>query len=224
MADRLEREASELRRRFNVDFWLDEPGFFALALDGNKQPVPTLSSNIGQLLWSGVVEESRVDSVVRHLMADALFSGWGVRTLSAHHEIYNPIGYHIGTVWPHDNALIAAGLARYGRHEEAARIAQCMFHAAPYFHHRLPEVFAGFSRNLTRFPVEYPTACSPQAWAAGTPLLLLRVLLGLEPGTDGLQVDPHVPDEMGHVHLVGVLSRWGKVDVSSDDRAGAIKS
>jgi glycogen debranching enzyme len=218
LADRLEQQAKDLQRRFNDDFWLDGPGFFALALDGEKQPVPTLTSNMGQLLWSGIVEESRVDSVVRHLMAESLYSGWGVRTLSSQHGIYNPIGYHIGTVWPHDNALIAAGLARYGRHEEAGRIAACMLAAAPHFHHRLPEVFAGFPRSLTRYPVEYPTACSPQAWAAGTPLLLLRVLLGMEPSPRRLGTNPHVPKAFGHVHLSGVLGRWGRANASSDDR------
>jgi len=216
LATRLEQDAAALKARFNQDFWVERPGFFALALDGEKNQVPTLTSNMGQLLWSGIVEDSRVDSVVAHLMGDPLFSGWGIRTLATGQGAYNPLSYHDGTVWPHDNALIAAGLARYGRHQEAARVAQAVLEAAPYFGHRLPEVFAGYPRELTGFPVEYPTACSPQAWAAGTPLLLLRVLLGLEPNNCVLQVDPHVPDRVGALALTGIPGRWGHTDARSE--------
>ncbi|MFP5347116.1 MAG: glycogen debranching N-terminal domain-containing protein, partial [Actinomycetes bacterium] len=165
LAKRLEGQAADLRRRFDEDFWVEDGAFFALALDGDKQRVPTLTSNMGQLLWSGIVEEHRVDDLVARLMDDRMFSGWGVRTLATGQGAFNPIEYHNGTVWPHDNALIAAGLARYGRHEEAGRIAVAVLEAARHFQHRLPEVFAGFPRDLTSFPVEYPTACSPQAWA-----------------------------------------------------------
>jgi glycogen debranching enzyme len=215
LAERLEHDAATLKTRFNADFWVEAPGFFALALDGDKNLVPTLTSNMGQLLWSGIVDDSRVDAVVRHLMADPLFSGWGVRTLATGQDAYNPLSYHDGTVWPHDNALIAAGLARYGRHEEAGRIAQSVLEATPYFGHRLPEVFAGYSRADTRFPVQYPTACSPQAWAAGAPLLLLRVLLGMRPDGDHLTKDPHVPDRVGQLALRGVPGRWGHADVEA---------
>jgi glycogen debranching enzyme len=215
LAERLEQDAAKLKSRFNDDFWLDDPGFFALALDGDKQKVPTLTSNMGQLLWSGIVDDSRVDSVVQHLMAEPLFSGWGVRTLASGQGAYNPLSYHDGTVWPHDNALIAAGLARCGRHEEAGRVAQAVLEAASYFQHRLPEVFAGYPRRLTGFPVEYPTGCSPQAWAAGTPLLLLRVMLGLEPRGEELVTDPHVPDRVGPLTLTGIPGRWGHADARS---------
>jgi|SRR5215211_206541 len=213
LAERLERDATDLKDRFNTDFWIEQDGFFAIALDGAKSQVQTLTSNIGHLLWSGIVDDSKADALASHLLGEALFSGWGVRTLAAGQLAYNPLSYHDGTVWPHDNSLIAAGLARYGRHEEAGRIAQAILQAAEYFHHRLPEVFAGYPRFLTQLPVEYPTACSPQAWAAGTPLLLLRVMLGLEPTEMGLSSKPHIPDGIGSLGLEGVPGRWGRADV-----------
>jgi glycogen debranching enzyme len=212
LADRLEREAAILKDRFNRDFWVEKRQFFALALDGDKQQVDSLTSNIGHLLWSGIVEPDKADACVRHLMGDKLFSGWGVRTMAEGEGAYNPIGYHVGTVWPHDNSIIAWGLRRYGYREEAARLALAMLQAATYFHGRLPEVFAGYSRAATQFPVEFPTACSPQAWAAGTPLLLLRTLLGLEPLTEGLFVDPAVPDEITRLELLNIPGRWGQAD------------
>jgi glycogen debranching enzyme len=211
-ADRLEGDAAELKARFNSDFWVAEGDFFALALDGDKHQVPTLTSNMGQLLWSGIVDDSKVDAVVVHLMGDRMFSGWGVRTLATRQAAFSPLSYHDGTVWPHDNGLIAAGLARYGRREEAGRIAMAMFEAATHFDHRFPEVFAGYPRSLTKFPVQYPTACSPQAWAAGTPLLLIRVLLGLEPHGHQLTSTPYVPDAIGSLGLTGVPGRWGRAD------------
>jgi glycogen debranching enzyme len=163
-------------------------------------------------MWSGIVDDSKVDAVVDHLMGDRLFSGWGVRTLATGQAAFNPLSYHDGTVWPHDNSLIAAGLARYRRREEAGQIAMAMFEAATHFDHRLPEVFAGYPRSLTKFPVQYPTACSPQAWAAGTPLLLIRVLLGLEPHGHQLTSTPYVPDAIGSLGLSGVPGRWGRAD------------
>lgn len=211
-ADRLERDAADLKARFNTDFWVADGEFFALALDGDKNQVPTLASNMGHLLWSGIVDDSKADAVVDHIMGDRLFSGWGVRTLATGQAAFNPLSYHDGTVWPHDNGLIAAGLARYRRREEAGRIAVAMFEAAGHFDHRLPEVFAGYPRSLTEFPVEYPTACSPQAWAAGTPLLLIRVLLGLEPQGQGLTSIPHVPHAMGSLGVIGVPGRWGRAE------------
>jgi glycogen debranching enzyme len=211
-ADRLERDAADLKARFNTDFWVDDGDFFALALDGDKNQVPTLTSNMGHLLWSGIVDDSKAEAVVNHIMGDRLFSGWGVRTLATGQAAFNPLSYHDGTVWPHDNGLIAAGLARYRRREEAGRIAVAMFEAAGHFDHRLPEVFAGYPRSLTEFPVEYPTACSPQAWAAGTPLLLIRVLLGLEPYGHGLTSIPHVPHVMGSLGVIGVPGRWGRAE------------
>jgi glycogen debranching enzyme len=219
LADRLEAEAAELKHRFNEDFWLADREFFALALDGEKKPVDSLTSNIGHLLWSGIVDDDKAEAVVRHLMSDALFSGWGIRTMAVGEGGYNPIEYHNGTVWPHDNSLIAAGLARYGYRDEANLIAMAILDAATYFRYRLPEVFAGYPRELTNFPVEYPTASSPQAWATGTPLLLIRVMLGLEPDGDELRVDPVLPERIGELELRGIPFRGGRVDASSTQEA-----
>jgi glycogen debranching enzyme len=179
LADRLEREAADLKQRFDEAYWCEQ-GHYALALDGDKQRVDSLTSNIGHLLWSGIVPEERVEQVVDALMGDALWSGWGVRTMSRTDAAYNPLSYHNGTVWPHDNSLCAAGLARYGRSTELHRVVRRMLTASRHFGHQLPEVFAGMPRADTPFPIRYPTAARPQAWAAGTPVLLLQLLLGLE--------------------------------------------
>jgi glycogen debranching enzyme len=144
-----------------------------------------------------------------------MFSGWGVRTMAEGEGGYNPIEYHNGTVWPHDNSFIAAGLRRYGYAEDAARIGYALLEAATYFDWRLPEVFAGYPRSLTSFPVEYPTASSPQAWATGTPLLLLRVMLGLEPDGDRLASEPVLPPEIDELALRGIQGRWKDADVTA---------
>lgn len=216
LAERLEREAMELHERFNRDFWIEERGHYALALDGKKHQVDALTSNIGHLLWSGIVPPERASRVAAHLVGERLFSGWGVRTMAEGEGGYNPIRYHNGTVWPHDNSLIAAGLARYGFREEAALVGFATLEAATYFRFRLPEVFAGYRRGRTGFPVEYPTASSPQAWATGAPLLIVRVLLGLEPAGDALGSDPWLPPQIGRIALDGVRGSWGRADAASD--------
>jgi glycogen debranching enzyme len=222
LADRLEREADELRRRFNKDFWIDERGFYAVALDGEKRRVDSLTSNVGHLLWSGIVPADRAELLAEHLLGDALFSGWGVRTMAEGEGGYNPIRYHNGTVWPHDNSLIAHGLARYGFREEAAQVALATLEAATFFRYRLPEVFAGYRRGRTSFPVEYPTASSPQAWATGTPLLLLRVLLGLEPDGDELRSDPYLPGKIERIELAAIPGRWGRADASTAKEVSSV--
>ncbi|MGK5672172.1 amylo-alpha-1,6-glucosidase [Micromonospora sp. URMC 106] len=206
-ADQLEREAAALKERFNRDFWVSDGEYYALALDCDGRPADVLSSNIGHLLWSGIVEPDRAPMVARHLLGSRLFSGWGVRTLAEGEERYNPVGYHVGTVWPFDNSFIAWGLWRYGFRKEAGRIAEGMIEAAEYFDGRLPEAFGGYRRELTKYPVEYPTACSPQAWSTGTPLLLLRTMLGLQPDGEQLVTDPAIPDRLGRVELTGVHGR-----------------
>ncbi|MGK5671356.1 amylo-alpha-1,6-glucosidase [Micromonospora sp. URMC 106] len=211
-ADRLEREAADLKQRFNRDFWVADGEYMALALDGDGRQVDALSSNIGHLLWSGIVEEPKADAVVRHLMSPALFSGWGVRTLAEGQARYNPIGYHVGTVWPFDNSFIAWGLRRYGYADEAARIAAGILDAAVFYDGRLPEAFSGSSRADTRYPVNYPTACSPQAWSAGATLLLLRTMLGLKPVGEDLVVRPALPANLEFVALHGIPGRWGRFD------------
>jgi glycogen debranching enzyme len=212
LAERLEREAAALKARFNQDYWIAEREFFALARDGEGRPVDALSSNIGHLLWSGIADDDKARACVDHLMGEQLFSGWGVRTMAEGEGSYNPIGYHVGTVWPHDNSIIAWGMRRYGYKAQAARIAAGILQAAPYFNDRLPEAFAGYARGATGFPVEYPTACSPQAWATGAPLLLLRALLGLEPVGDQLLVDPALPRAIGRLELLEIPGRWGRWD------------
>jgi glycogen debranching enzyme len=212
LAERLEQEAADLKRRFNRDFWVERGGYFALALDTDGRQVDALASNNGHLLWSGIVDKSKATSVVRHLLGPRLFSGWGVRTLAEGEGRYNPIGYHVGTVWPFDNSFIAWGLRRYGFKEEAARIADGILAAAELFDGRLPEAFGGYERSVTKYPVQYPTACSPQAWSTGTPLLLLRTMLGLEPRGDDLIVDPALPRGIGHVELLDIPGRWGRRD------------
>ena len=211
-ASRLEKQAADLKRRFNRDFWIADREYFALALDSDGKQVDALSSNIGHLLWSGIVEKPKAKAIARHLLGPRLFSGWGVRTLGTGEGRYNPIGYHVGTVWPFDNSFIAWGLRRYGFKEEAARIAAGILEAADFFDGRLPEAFGGYERTLTRYPVQYPTACSPQAWSTGAPLLLLRTMLGLEPVGDLLVVDPALPVGIGHVALLDIPGRWGRVD------------
>jgi len=212
LADRLEREAQELRHRFNRDFWIPDGAYFAVALDGDGSQVDSLSSNIGHLLWSGIVDKTKARALVKHLMGPELFSGWGVRTLAHGQVRYNPIGYHNGAVWPFDNSIIAWGLRRYGYKAEAARIAGSILDAAEFFNGRLPEAFAGYDRSYTQFPVEYPTACSPQAWSTGTPLLLLRTMLGLDTCGNFLVTDPALPSEIGYLALLDIPGRWGRVD------------
>jgi glycogen debranching enzyme len=211
-ASQLEKQAADLKRRFNRDFWIADREYFALALDSDGKQVDALSSNIGHLLWSGIVEKPKAKAIARHLLGPRLFSGWGVRTLAEGEGRYNPIGYHVGTVWPFDSSFIAWGLRRYGFKEEAARIAAGILEAADFFDGRLPEAFGGYERTLTRYPVQYPTACSPQAWSTGAPLLLLRTMLGLEPVGDLLVVDPALPVGIGHVALLDIPGRWGRVD------------
>lgn len=222
LADRLEREAGELRARFNEVFWVDRRGgYYALALDREKRQVDSMCSNMGHLLWSGIVLPERADALVDALMGEALWSGWGVRTMSLADAGYNPLSYHNGTVWPHDNSLIAWGLARYGRWPEAQRIVQRTLTAAGHFGHQLPEVFAGLPRAETPFPIAYPTAARPQAWAAGTPVLLLRILLGLEPDRRRHVLESLAPSELpswaGSLRLWGVRAFGRQWNVSLED-------
>ena len=167
------------------------------------------------------MDRSKAKAVAARLMEPRLYSGWGVRTLAEGEGRFNPIGYHVGTVWPFDNSFIAWGLRRYGFREEAARIAAGILDAAEFFDGRLPEAFGGYPRPLTRYPVEYPTACSPQAWSTGAPLLLLRTMLGLEPLDGRLVVDPALPPGIGQIELLDVPGRWGRVDAFGRDRSHA---
>ncbi|MBD0421916.1 aminotransferase [Streptomyces sp. TRM S81-3] len=175
-ARRLREAAGRLRERFLTDFWMPEAGFPALALDGAGRQVDALASDAGHLLWSGILDEGRARRVGRRLLEPDFFSGWAIRTLAAGQKPYHPLSYHRGSAWPHDNAVIALGLARHGLAAEARTVAGGLVAAAAHHGHRLPEVIAGYDRAATAGPVPYPHACSPQAWAAATPLALRTAL------------------------------------------------
>jgi len=211
-AAELETQAATLKRRFNEDFWLPERKFFALGLDGKKRKIDSLTSNIGHLLWSGIADADKARHCVAHLTGHALFSGWGIRTMANTEYSFNPIGYHVGTVWPHDTAIVVWGLRRYGYDAEAGRIAFALLEAADLFKGRLPEAFAGYARERTNYPVEYPTACSPQAWASGAPLLLIRALLGLEADNGHLLVEPALPSMIERMEVLDIPGPWGRRD------------
>jgi glycogen debranching enzyme len=190
------KKAKQLKRAFNEQFWLPDRGWFAVGLDRDKRPIDSLTSNIGHCLWTGIVDNDKAASVARHLMSEDMFSGWGIRTLAQSMAAYNPMSYHNGSVWPHDNAICAAGLMRYGYVDQAQRVAEAILDAAEHFSYRLPELFCGFSRQEFGAPVPYPTSCSPQAWAAGAPLLLVHTLLRFVPDlpTGQLWCAPVMPE------------------------------
>ena len=179
-ADHLRKEAHDLKARFNKDFWVEDKAYFALALDSSKRKVDAVTSNPGHLLWSGIVERKKAKTVAKTLLSPVLFSGWGIRTMGQKDDGYNPLSYHNGSVWPHDNSLIIAGLSRYGFYAEAKKVIEALLEAASFFpRHRLPELFCGYDRQESSFPVEYPTSSSPQAWASGSIPFILTTMLGL---------------------------------------------
>jgi glycogen debranching enzyme len=193
-AERLLTEANELRERVNTHFWSDRLGTYALALEHGNRRVEVASSNPGQALWTGIATADRAKLTIDRLFQLDMFSGWGIRTLSTLERRYNPIGYHIGTVWPHDNALIAAGCRRYGFADAALRLLTSIVDAADRFEHgRLPEVFAGFDRHQRGGPIRYPVACHPQAWAAGSVPYMIESALGLEPDGFERRLRVHCP-------------------------------
>ena len=216
-AKQLRQEAERLRERFNRDFWMESKGCYALALQKDGRPALVVSSNPGHALWTGIADHDKAQRTIDRLMAKDMFSGWGVRTLSEKERAYNPIGYHLGTVWPHDNSILAAGFRRYRRDQEALRIFHGLFDAAFHFHgHLLPEVFCGFSRQDYEIPVSYPVACHPQAWAAGTLPFLLTTLLGLEP--DGFSkrlriIRPLLPQGLDRLDMRGLQVNRASVDL-----------
>jgi glycogen debranching enzyme len=204
-AARLEAEADDLKRRYNEAFWMEEEQFFAEALDRDKQQVRTVTSNPGHGLYCGIVDEEKAAPLTKRLLSPDMFSGWGVRTMSKSAPAYNPMSYHNGSVWPHDNALIAAGLKRYGFARSTNRVATALFDAAVQADYlRLPELFCGFTRRTPNRPVSYPIACSPQAWAAGSPYLMLQAILGISARAHEnlLTVNtPHLPTWLNTVEV-----------------------
>ena len=208
LAGRLLRDARSQQRRFNHDFWLADERYFALALDGEHRQVASLSTNPAHCLWSGLIEPPKAKPLVDGLMSAQLFSGWGLRTLANTHPRYNPLGYHVGTVWPHDNGIAAMGMKMYGFEDEMLRVVSALFDAATtleYF--RLPELFGGTMRSDHGPPVPYPVACRPQSWAAGTFPLLTQAILGLKPEAHENRlriVNPRLPHWLRSVQVSGL--------------------
>ena len=204
-ADRLTAHANELMRKLEESFWLPRNAYYAMALDGDKRPLAVASSNPGHLLFTQTISYERACTVVGQLLSPDLFSGWGIRTLSQEEQTYNPMSYHRGSVWPHDNSLIAFGMVRYGFREEAASLLSALFGASLHFRdYRLPELFCGNQRRHNDEPVQYPVSCSPQAWASGTPLLILIALLGLCPDAANRElkiVNPRLPDFLTEIEV-----------------------
>lgn len=214
----LQRRAADLKARFNRDFWLDEHDWLAMGLDRDKRPLDALTSNMGHCLWTGILDDDKAAVVVKHLLSEEMFSGWGIRTLAASMTGYNPISYHNGSVWPHDTAICAAGMMRYGFVDEAHRVIEGLVRAAGFFGNRLPELFAGLPRAELGFPVSYPTSCSPQAWAAAAPLLCLRAMLRFDPDlrSSQLYLAPEVPEWIGRLTLRDVPLMGGHLSIEVD--------
>lgn len=216
-AQQLRRDAKQLKKRFNRDFWMPEKQFYALALQKGGRPAKVISSNPGQALWTGIVDKEKTGQVVDRLFQDDMYSGWGIRTLSARERRYNPIGYHLGTVWPHDNAIIAAGLRHCGYDEQALQVFDGIFNAATFFQNsRLPELFSGFSRREYSAPVAYPVACHPQAWSSGALPFMIVALLGLR--ADAMRhrlriVRPLLPHGVNILSLKGLRVGTGNLDL-----------
>jgi glycogen debranching enzyme len=217
-------KGAALKAEFNEKFWLPDKGYFAVALDKDKRPVDACTSNMGHCLWTGIVDEDKAPSVVEHLMSPQMFTGWGIRTLGSDMGAYNPVSYHNGSVWPHDSALVATGLMRYGFVEEARRVASGLIDAAEHFDGRLPELFCGFDRGEFPGPVPYPTACSPQAWAAAAPVQLMRVLLRFDPVyTHGVvHLAPILPEDMGDFQAANVRIDSSRITIRAHGTGGSI--
>jgi glycogen debranching enzyme len=223
-ARRCQERAARLKEAFNRAFWLPDRGWYALALDGDKQPVDALASNMGHLLWAGIVDADKAARVAQLLLSKEMFSGWGIRTLATSMASYNPSSYHCGSVWPHDNAIAAAGLVRYGFVDEAHRVVLGILDAAATAGGRLPELFSGLPRDDVATPVAYPTSCSPQAWAAATPLEFLRVLLRLDPLVPHHQVwcAPKLPGDIGRLSVQRLPLETGRVSIEVDGTGARI--
>ncbi|HSL32328.1 MAG TPA: glycogen debranching N-terminal domain-containing protein [Candidatus Limnocylindrales bacterium] len=221
-ARKLRRQAEELFDRVNERMWWEEEGTYYLGLDGHKQPIRTVASNAGHLLQSGIVPPERASRVVARLLADDMWSGWGVRTLSSDHPAYNPFSYHTGTVWPHDNAMIAGGFRRYGHDAEAAKIAKGLFDAAERLvAFRLPELFAGLPRHEASFPVQYLGANVPQAWAAGSIFRFIAILCGIHAlstrAGSKLYVNPALPPWLPQLTIRNLRAGRGALDIALQD-------
>ncbi len=223
-ARRYEERAAGLKRAFNETFWLPDKGWYAVGLDRDKRPIDALASNMGHCLSTGIVDADKAGAVADQLMSAPMFTGWGIRTLASTMRAYNPMSYHNGSVWPHDNAIIAAGLMRYGFTDQAQRVALSMLDAAEAFGHRLPELFCGFSRAEYPQPLPYPTSCSPQAWASAAPLQLLRTLLRFEPCVPchQLRIAPALPRELGEVRIDRLPFAGGRISIRAIENTAEV--
>jgi len=221
-AAKLRREAKRLFEHVNDRLWWEAEGTYYLGLDGSKKPIKSVASNAGHLLNSGIVPVERAEKVVRRLLADDMWSGWGIRTLSAEHAGYNPFSYHTGSVWPHDNAIIAGGFAHYGFRDEAARVAKAIFDAAERFQaNRVPELFSGLQRTEGSFPVQYLGANVPQAWAAGAIIRFIAILARIHGRTDQdgarIYVDPELPDWLPRLTISNLRAGRGSMTLRLED-------
>ncbi len=205
MADKLKRDAIELARRFDKAFWIPSRGFYAMALDAEKRPLEVIASNPGHLLFTRIINKDRARIVSNRLMRDDMFSGWGWRTMSEAERVFNPLSYHRGSVWPHDNSIIAHGMALNEMRQGALRVLTSLYQAALGFRdYRLPELFCGVQRREFDKPVHYPVSCSPQAWASGAMFLMLASVLGIRPSAPRKElniINPELPDWLEHLHL-----------------------
>lgn len=217
-ADALEHAAEKLKRQFQAAFWCDEIGTYAIALDGQKRPCRTRSSNAGQVLFGGIASPDHADAIAAQMMHPSFFSGWGIRTIGRDEARYNPMSYHNGSIWPHDNSMIAAGLARYGHKASVARVFGGLFDAATYMDlRRLPELYCGFRRGRGRGPTLYPVACAPQAWAAGATLQLIQASLGMEFDSDRQEIvlrNPQLPPFLEAITLRNLRVGQSSVDMT----------
>lgn len=226
LARRFRSRSAQLKAAFNRAFWMPEQQAFAIALDGAKRQVDSLSSNMGHCLWTGIVDEDKAAAVAAHLAGPALNSGFGIRTLATDMNAFNPMSYHNGSVWPHDTAIAVAGLANYGFAEEAQRVALGLLDASEHFGGRLPELFCGFPRTDFTCPVPYPTSCSPQAWAAASTRLILRSLLRFHPDVPHgrIELRPMLPDRLLPLRLENVPMAGTRVGISVDVDNRAVTS
>ncbi len=216
LSTRLRGKAADLKASFNRDFWLEDRQWLAMGLDRDKKPIDALCSSMGHCLWTGILDADKADAVARRLLSPDLFSGWGVRTLATSMTGYNPLSYHCGSVWPHDNAIVAAGLMRYGFVREAQRVIMAMIDAGMAGAGLLPELFSGLDRLELPLVVSYPTSSSPQAWAAASPLLMLRTLLRLDPWVPRGKVwlHPSLPDQIERLHIGRIPLAGARVSVT----------
>ena len=223
-ADQLEKEAADLKRRFNRDYWVEDGEYFALALDTDGNQVDALASNNGHVLWSGIADKSKAKAVARHLVGPRLYSGWGVRTLAAGEGRYNPIGYHVGTVWPFDNSFVAWGLRRYGFKEEAAQVASGILDAAEFFDGRLPEAFGGYERNPRSTRSSTQLRAVPRRGRRGRRCCYSGRCLGSSPRASTSSSIPALPRSIGHLELLDIPGRWGRIDAFGRGRVDVSKS